>query len=57
MEVKHNELKPSKTQINLIARALDGVIKGFFDNPENEAKFEEWKAKKEKSNGKVNAVD
>lgn len=57
MDVVTNKIKMSQLQTYLIARAFDGVIKSFFDNPENEAKFEEWKAKKEKSNGKVNAVD
>ena len=53
MEVKHNELKPNKTQIGLIARALNGVIKGFYDDPENEAKFQKWL--KSKKGGKQSA--
>lgn len=57
MTVKTNKLKPNKTQINLIARALDNSIKEFFDDPTNRKALEDWKEKREVSNGKVNTVD
>ena len=51
MKIFTNKLKPNPTQLYLIARALDGDIKNFFKDPVNEAAFEEWKSKKEVSNG------
>ena len=49
MKIATNELKPDSLSIYLIARALDEDIKEFFENPENEKKFQEWKSKKEVS--------
>lgn len=57
MQVLTNKPKMSQLQTELTARALIGNIKDFFDNPENEAKFEKWRAEKEGNNGKVNTND
>lgn len=39
----------SKTQIHLLARALERNIKDYFKDEENAKKFAEWKAKQHKN--------
>lgn len=49
LKIYTNELKPDETLIYLFARAIDDEIKAFYKNPQNEAAFEEWKAKRERN--------
>lgn len=46
-KVETNELKMSPIQTYLTARALIDPILSFYENPENEKKFEEWKKKRD----------
>lgn len=51
MQVKSNYPKLNSTQNYLVSRALDRTMRGFYKNKENQKAFEEWKKKKETSNG------
>ena len=50
MQVLTNKLKPSPTQIYLLARALDENIKEFYKDQENEKAFQNWMSSRGKQN-------
>lgn len=48
-EYNMQNFKPQQWQIDALARALLPRVREFFSHPENEARFQAWKAEREKT--------
>ncbi len=46
--IRSNKPLLNDTQKDVLAYAFGGLIEEFYEKPENQARFEEWKKKREK---------